>query len=150
MISEIVPCTLDHIAELCNFMRQSDKDEIESFGISVTAAALNSYNACEENKTVLADGKVAACFGVYPLSSDKGHPWLLTTVELEKINPLKFYRMYKCEVDEMLLKFHCLENYVDARYTKAVRLLEILGFSLGEPEPYGDGIFRKFSIYRGS
>lgn len=150
MMVEIVPCSHEHLSELANNLRTADRAEIESFGITVAEAVCSSYNACRKNKTILADGKVAACFGAAAAGDGLAFPWLLTTAELEKINPSKFYRMYKKEVNEMLETYSRLENYVDARYTKAVRLLEILGFSIGEPQPYGQGIFRKFSILRGS
>lgn len=79
---------------------------------------------------------------------DVGRPWLLTTYAAEKISPLRFTRIYQDEVLRMLDVFPRLVNYVDSRYTKATRLLDIIGFELDEPEPMGvNGIlFQKFEM----
>jgi len=61
-----------------------------------------------------------------------GTPWLLTSDAVKNISPLKFTRIYQQEVGKMKRLFPVLENYVDAEYNGAIRLLKIVGFELGE------------------
>lgn len=99
------------------------------------------------NKTALLDGKVVACWGVGGVFlGDTGQPWFLTTKELLKMSKMELVRIYKREVEEMLTLFPVLENYVDSDYNGAVRLLRIAGFTVGEPEPQGQGMYRKFTL----
>lgn len=145
----VVPTISAHIRELNNTIRESDRKEIESFGFSCAKGLWLSYKKGLMNKTALIDGKVAAiwgCGGVYMGSI--GTPWLLTSKEVKKISPLKFARIYQREVYEMLRLFPTLVNYVDSDYHEAIRLLEIIGFTVGEPEQQGNGMFRRFSITR--
>jgi len=73
-------------------------------------------------------------------------PWLLTAPCVKKISPLRFARIYQEEVISMLKIFKTLENYVDEEYSSAIRLLEIIGFILDEPQKIGVGMFRKFRM----
>ncbi len=147
----IVPATADHVRQLKDTMREKDKKEIESFGIPPKRGLWNSYKQGLMNKTMLVDGNVAAiwgCGGTY--LGEIGHPWLLTSCELDKVLPVKIFRMYRAQAVDMLQVFHRLENYVEASYHKSIRLLSLSGFTIGEPEPFGKGMFRKFSMTRES
>ncbi len=79
--------------------------------------------------------------GPATLIGDVGIPWLMGTdlVDAHK-------RAFLCEsrrmVGEWQKRYPVLRNLVDARYTKALRWLTWLGFTLGPPRPYGRGIFR--------
>lgn len=144
-IIEIVPTTIAHIRELGDTIREGDRREIESYGFSHHKGLWRSFKGGLNNKTALIDGRVAACWGcggVY--MGDKGQPWLLTSYEVYKISPLKFARIYQREVKNMLKLFPRLENYVDAQYDAAVRLLDIVGFTLEEPQALGNGLYRRF------
>lgn len=144
----IVPATAGHIRELQKTIRDADRREIEIYGFSCAKGLWRSYKVGLGNRTALIDGKVGAiwgCGGSYLGST--GQPWLLTSPEVEKVSPLYFARVYQKEVFKMLTLFPVLVNYVAADYEKAIRLLQIIGFQLGEPERLGSGgLYRKFTI----
>lgn len=143
---EIVPCLLEHVNELAETIRDADRAECESYGFSAKEGLWQSYENGLGNTCALINGKVAAiwgCCGTY--LGEVGQPWLLTSNEVYKVSPLKFAKVYQKEVRKMLELFPLLENYVAVEYDEAVRLLSIVGFTIGEPEKYGLGMFRKFS-----
>lgn len=146
-IIDIVPTIAEHIRVLSATLRDSDKKEIESYGFSSMKSLWISYKNGLSNKTAFVNGKIAAvwgCGGVY--MGKTGRPWLLTSPEVKKVSPLTFARIYQKEVKKMLGLFPKLENYVAADYEEALRLLDIIGFKLGEPETIGNGVFRKFTM----
>lgn len=126
-------------------MREADKREITSYGFTHARGLWRSYKHGLMNRTMLIDGKVACCWGVGGVyMGEVGTPWLLTSYEVEKISPLKFARTYQREVHKMLKLFPKLVNYCAADYDEAIRLLQICGFTIGEPEKMGNGLFRRF------
>lgn len=146
-VIEIVPTETRHIRELQRTIREKDRKEIENYGFTCNKGLWRSYKTGLRNMTALFDGKVAAVWGVGgSYMGGTGQPWLLTSDEVYKISPLKFTRIYQKEVYKMLELFPYLMNYVDAGYNEAVRLLQIVGFELGEPEKLGNGMYRKFSM----
>jgi hypothetical protein len=144
----IVPAEAQHIREIRDTLREGDRREIEAFGFSCAKGLWRSYRKGLMNRTALIDGRVAAiwgCGGSYLGSI--GQPWLMTSQDVRKISPLlKFARIYQREVYRMLEMFPVLMNYVAADYIEAVRLLGIVGFTLGEPEKLGNGLYRKFEM----
>lgn len=144
---EIVPTVGPHIAALKENIRPEDAREVLRLGVSVKHALWWSYRRSMVRKTATIDGVIAAAWGVHGTFMGKtGIPWLITTTEVRKISPLRFARIYQEEVLDMLKLFPRLENYVDSEYTAAIRLLEIIGFHIGNPEPIGNGMFCKFWI----
>lgn len=138
-----------HLREMAEVMRSEDRREVVSFGISPEKALWRSYKASVVRRTGYIDGKIAAIWGVAgAFMGEIGQPWLLTSPEVKKISPLKFARLYQKEVKEMLTIFPKLMNIVDASYESAVRLLDIVGFKLGEPEPIGKNgaLYCKFNL----
>lgn len=146
-VVEILPTTAAHIRELQRTIREADRKEIENYGFSCAKGLWMSFKRGLGNNTALVDGRVAAiwgCAGCYLGST--GQPWLLTSPEVEKVSPLYFARLYQREIYKMLNLFPTLTNYVAADYEKAIRLLQIIGFEIGEPEILGfGGIYRKFT-----
>lgn len=146
----IMKTTREHIMELRDTIRPLDKQEIESYGYSCARGLWRSFKRSLITKTGLIDGKVGAIWGCGgTLLGDVGQPWLLTSCEVYKISPRKFVKIYRYEVEEMLNDFPKLENYVSDGYDESIRLLKMVGFTIGEPQPFGRGVFRKFSIERG-
>lgn len=142
-----VPTRPEHIRELNKNLREGDRNEIESYGFSAAKGLWKSYKNGLMNQTAVVDGKVAACWGVGgTYMGSVAAPWLLTSYVVHDISPLQFARIYQKEVHKMLKMFPKLENYVLASYNEAVRLLQIVGFEIGEPEQLGNGIYRKFSM----
>lgn len=145
----IVPTIPAHITELCGTLRDMDRLEIEQYGMSGEDGLWLSYKAGLMNQTAIIDGEVAAVWGVAgEYLGDIGQPWLMTSSAIKKISPLRFAKYYQREVFKMLEFFDILENYVLAEYEGAVRLLSIIGFTIGEPEPFGTGMYRKFSMIK--
>lgn len=144
-IVSIVPTTSSHIAYIKANLRPEDEAEILRFGVTVKHALWYSYKHSIVRRTALIDGVVVACWGMQgTLLGKTGIPWLMTTSGVKKVSPLKFARIYQSEVIEMLNIFNRLENYVDAEYTAAIRLLEIVGFALEDVTKIGNGMYRKF------
>lgn len=125
-----------------------DRKEIEAGGNnSVRRLLWKSFKISNFTTTALIDGKVAAIWGCGgTIMGIEGHPWLITSYEVEKISPIKFARTYKAEVGKMLNLFPYLINLVWEPYTEAIRLLEIVGFDIGKTIKIGNNIFREFSM----
>ncbi|MFA7278768.1 MAG: phage protein Gp13 family protein [Sterolibacterium sp.] len=148
-ILAIVEALPIHVGELKESLRTQDADEILRFGVTIDQALWSSYRRSVMRKTALINGKVAAIWGVGgPFLGNIGQPWLITSNEVHKVSPLKFARIYQQEVDNMLKLFPKLVNWVDNDYTAAIRVLDIVGFTIEEPEPMGkyNAQYRKFSI----
>jgi len=145
----MVPTTAAHIREIKKTIRDKDRAEIESFGISCAKGLWRSYKHGMGNQTAIINGHVAAIWGVGGCYiGNVGAPWLMTSKYIALISPLRFARLYQQEVYKMLNMFPYLENYVDASYEEAVRLLSIVGFTIGDPERIGNGVYKKFSMER--
>ncbi len=138
---EIVPTTAEHVLELELTMRNEDRAEIwASANYGARDALVASISLTDETYTGLVDGRVLCIFGVgkVTIMSNTGYPWLLSSIFVEKhMRPWargsKIAMAYMTEhsgVDHLI-------NYVDARYTVAVRWLAWLGFTIHEPEPFG-------------
>ncbi len=144
---ELVPTRPAHIRELRETIRESDRREIEIFGFTCAKGLWKSYKCSLMTTTGLLDGKVAGVWGVGGVyMGDVGRPWLMTSDEVRKISPLKFARIYQQEVVKMLGLFPVLRNYVMADYEEAIRLLDIVGFSVSEPMKVGNGMYRQFEM----
>lgn len=148
---EIQESTPAHVQELAENIRPGDRQEIEAYGFPTNKALWRSYKGSILRRTALIDGRVAAMWGVggVPLG-DVGQPYLMTSHLAETVSPLQFARIYQEEVLNMLSVFPKLVNWCDAGYHKAKRLLDIVGFTIGEPEPIGPkgALFCKFEIER--
>lgn len=143
----ILPTVPPHLRELAAVLRPEDEREILAFGITPEKALWRSYKASLWAKTVYIDGQIAAIYGIGgTLLGDPARPWLLTSEQVKKISPLKFARHYQAEVKEMLKIYSKLSSIVDADYSAAIRLLEIIGFEVSAPEKMGNQgrMFRRF------
>ena len=122
------------------FMRDADREEIiASHGPDVQHTLDRSVAISTHCLTVLNDGGGLACImGVAPISMVSGHgaPWMLGTTALDAL-PRTLARVSRRYFREVAQVYPVLENYVDVRNTASVRLLEWLGCSFGEPQPYG-------------
>lgn len=142
---DILPTTQEHIFELRDNLRDEDKKEIARFGVSDHEALWASWQDSIICKTAIVEGKVAGIWGISGcLWEGVGRPWILTAPICDKY-PIHFALLYRQEMREMLRIFPVLENYVDAAYHKSLKLLEIMGFTLYNPERYGPngGMFCK-------
>lgn len=140
------------IYALAAHLRAQDRDEVESLGVDVRVGLRASYRAAILRKTYFVDGEIAAMSGLCgAMISDIGEPYLLTTPAAARV-PLTFLKQARASVAEMLQHRLRLEGHVAAEYRGACRLLETLGFVLGDPRPLGPRgtLFRSFTLMRGS
>lgn len=139
---------LSDVNNLYETMREKDKIESIKLGFNPKVALTYSYRNALYRQTALIDGQVSAMWGVVGSAlSHTGNPYLVTSTHVTEISTYKFVGIYKKEVQEMLKLFPVLENYVDGSYIESVRLLKLIGFTIGEPDNRG---FYKFSINKGT
>ncbi len=146
-IVTIVPTTAEHILHIRDNLREDDRREVEGLGLTARQALWRSFKRSVYTRTAIIDGEPVAAWGVAgSLLGLTGQPWLLTTEGVKKVSPLKFARIYQLELKEMLKIYPKMSNFVLSDYCEAVRLLEIVGFKLGESLPLGKHgvLFKKF------
>lgn len=134
---EIRDMVISDVYELAKSLREGDRLECEALGMTPKVALRKSYNNALVKKTILVNGRIAACFG--GSGSTLGHifhPWLLTSHVVEGAY-LALASAYRKQVKEMLKAYPVLENHCDSRYTKSLNLLRLVGFTIHEPRPYG-------------
>ena len=128
-------------------LRDNDRVEVTAMGVDPVRALRSNYRGAFLRSTAFVDGHIAAMWGMYgDAISDIAHPYLLTTPFVERV-PIQIVKEGRKAVAEMLQLRSRLEGHVAASYTGACRLLDLLGFDLMEPEPFGpQGVpFRRFS-----
>jgi hypothetical protein len=137
---KVVPATLKHAVELAALMRPEDEAECLASGhetaLDAVAASMERSSVC---CALLLDGEVAALFGIVPAPGNTACAWALTGRAVSR-RPVTFGRVSRRVVGAFLLQHEALFNYVDARYTAAIRWLRWLGFMVGtarELEPGG-------------
>lgn len=140
-----VPSDLEFIAA---HMDPADAAEVWAASHKTPSEALEaSSRVSRETYVGLAYGLPVCAFGVgqRTLMDTAGVPWLLGTPEVRN-HAKAFARRSKDWIDREMLHYTRLENWVDARHTRAVRWLRWLGFTLDAPAPYGlDGMpFHRF------
>lgn len=146
----IIPAEPFHVHALAEKLRAGDCAEIAGMGITAKRAIWQSYRTSVIVHAGFIDGELAAMFGCAgQILSSVGNPWMLTTAAVEKA-PVMFIKQIKREVGLMLQLFPRLQGYVSADYHQACRMLEMVGFSLGEPFPYGvkQAPFREYRMER--
>lgn len=135
----IYPATEGHAIRMAPWMRAEDAAEIEaSHGHAPLEGLMSCLKQSSIARTAMFEEEVAAMFGVAPVNMMTGHGsmWLLSSQVVEEV-PLLFLRRSREEVRKLLEVWPLLTNYVDARYTKALRWVEWLGFQIGDPVPFG-------------
>lgn len=134
---EVVQTERAHIAELGHNLRVADRNELSAVGMTGQRALWRSYRAAYYSATAVVDGEVAAVWGAggSPLGR-VGRPWLLTSPAVERARYV-ILRVGRTEVGKMLSIYPEMRGFVDSRYKGALRLLQMLGFDLDEPVPFG-------------
>lgn len=146
----VVPSEVSHVREMKNNIREKDRLEAERMGLDPRKGLFRAYRNSVWRRTILVEDKVAAMCGVYGMAlSGVGQPYLITSPIVESVSPIRFARVYRNELNLMKQLFPVLENYVDANYLEAVRMLRLTGFEISkEPVKLGPNNcdFLKFSI----
>lgn len=142
---EIVPATREHGRRL--HLRVGDALEIAALGASKEQALDASLSRSLWAETYLVDGEPAAILGLGLSSLLGGHgvPWVLTGPACER-HRKRFLVESRRQVARMLSQASPLINHVHADYSRAVRWLAWLGFSLDAPRPINGAPFRRFEM----
>lgn len=147
---QIIEATPAHVLGLRDRLRAGDVEEVTCIGSSPSRALWRSYRASVIRRTMIVDGTVAAVGGCGgSVLVGVGQPWLLTAPEVESL-PVSFVREGRAEIGKFLELFPKLENIVLAKYSRACRFLQVLGFQLDEAVatgPHG-ALFRRFWMER--
>ena len=131
-------------------LRESDRLEIEALNLDPAFALMDSFAGSDEAYAAYVDGEAAMIFGVgETMFSDEAFVWALGTDVCNRA-PLAMVRIGRAMVGRFLETYPRLTNWCDARYDKTIKWLRLLGFTIGDPEPYGakGALFRKLSIQR--
>ncbi len=142
--------TIDDARYIGAHLRDDDRREIEALGMNPVYATEMSFLGSDEAYTGSVDGVPTMIFGVggTPLS-DEASVWALGTPLCEKV-PLIMVRFGRKAVRSFLQDYPVLTNHCDSRYKKTIKWLKLLGFQVGEPEPYGEkgALFCKLIIQK--
>jgi hypothetical protein len=134
-----VPATMAMAEDLSTRLRLADRQEIEAAsGMDPAQALIWSVRESKRSDAWMVDGRAAAIAGVATHRQDPsiGLVWMLGSDDADRF-PKRLLSGNKQYVKELLKDYRMLSNYVDKRNVKAQRWLKWLGFSLGEPEPFG-------------
>ena len=137
MIS-VVEARRAHLPFLEQRMRQQERDECQALGYTPAQALEVAFSNAAMAWTGLTDDEPVCMYGLTPTSllSREAKPWLLTT-ELILAHQHSFLRRSRESVPAMLALFPRLADMVDARNTVSIRWLRWMGFTIGEPVPWG-------------
>jgi hypothetical protein len=119
-------------------LRPGDAREIAALGMTAEEGLAISLARAVWADAYLVDGAVAAILG-FSLSSllgGIGQPWLITGRPIDRVRKT-FMRTARTRIVEMRDRHGMLANYVHADYPEALAFMRWLGFTIGEPRPYG-------------
>lgn len=132
----VVPATEEHARQLALTMRQEDIEEVRaSHALEPLEALLTGLSASEHTSAILDGDMVVAVFGVANVESFDT-VWLLTGERVYRA-PLSFIRVCQRELKRLLEQWPVLVNGIDARYSRALRWAQWLGFEVFPAIPYG-------------
>ena len=145
MIYTLLPATVDDARELAPLLRAPDRAEVLALGVDPVEGLLTSLRSSQEAFAArAANGGIICMAGVSPatLTGPTGVPWLLGS-DLVPVYRRAFMVETRAMIAHWLTLYPILRNVVDARYEAAIRWLEWLGFTIGEPVPMARGMFRE-------
>jgi hypothetical protein len=136
----IVPLEACHVG-IAPFLRSDDLDEIMAYGSWESAEACIEYSISMTDigwAGLCDDGIIAigGAGGAGALDGRTGVVWLLSSVLADRY-PVSFGKYTRALFGDLKRHYDVLVNYTDARYTKALRWLEWLGFEIKPPESFG-------------
>lgn len=120
-------------------MREMDYLETSAtMGITSPLLILKQAVSKSQYTWVIKTNRILGVFGVtpYPQTDVIGIPWLIGDEGLSDISPKTYVRMSKDIIEAFHRKFEVLANIVMADYVKAIRWLEVIGFTVNREDPY--------------
>lgn len=136
---ELKTPTPEMMEELIANMRGCDVDECQAAGMLTPREAVEqSIEMSPDAAAILVDGRCVVLFGVgrWSVLGLRGIPWLLTTEEAPK-HAIRLIPLSREFIEDAKKHYTFLENYVDARNTKAIKWMKWLGFKVRPAKPFG-------------
>ena len=130
------PGRLEDAAWFAPRLRESDRVEVQAVAIDLEACLRASIEASEICMVAERQGRGVILLGCVPAPDGAGIPWLLATDEVRPF-PGALTAIGKRYVALFLERWPRLINAVDERNTVSIRWLQRLGFTIGEPQPFG-------------
>lgn len=148
---EVRRATREDAESIACYAREADVLELWAAAKSTPLESMLRGMERSEAWTWLIDGMPVCMFGVCPVSILGGYgvPWMVGTHQIDA-HAGAFLRNSKAGILELLGHWDHLQNWVDARNTKAIRWLRHLGFTIHPAAPYGpfDLPFHHFEMRR--
>lgn len=131
--------TAEDMRVLARDMREADVLEVTALHTEPLIEIIMS--AVEQSVSAWsfrADGELVCIFGIVPQTptSDVGVLWMLGTDAVDR-HALEVTRSARDWLNEAQRVFPRLENYIDARNTRSIAWLKVLGFRFEDPIPLG-------------
>lgn len=130
---------LSDAESLSSVLREEDKLEVLATGFESPYQALkSSFDRSDISITIVHNNEVIGMFGIVPesLMSDSATVWMLGSPGINKIKKT-FVKLTRTFIDTFLTRYPILENWVDARYEKAISWLKTAGARFEAPQPWG-------------
>lgn len=141
-----VDARLRHIAMLVPKLREADLREIEGWGHKPRHLLFRLVRTSHIRRTVFVKGAIAAMWGCGGAAVGAvGEAWLLTTAEVEQV-PIGFLKTARAGIEDMLRDRRTLVSSVAEDYDKSIRLMKLLGFTVGESVTMGPSGVRYLSL----
>lgn len=133
---EVRPGDVEFLA--ANLRAADHAEVIASHGEDVLGALFEAVNGSTHVFAAERDGRLIALWGFAPVNftAGIGCPWALGTDEMFRIGR-SMTRLARASLAIVYPLYPTLRNHVDARNTRSVAWLRMLGFVIGEPVPYG-------------
>ena len=133
--------TNEDLVELSEVMRDEDRAEVyAATGEDALTVLREMLSVSRDTYTFRSpDGsELLCCMGIRPATALGGTamPWFLSSVYLPKY-PRELLAHSRAAIGVWKQEYNVLVNFTDARYTKAIRWLSKIGFTIHPPAPYG-------------
>ena len=138
---------IDDVRALVANLRPDDARECEKFGFTPFKGIWRSYRNSKICRSGFINGEIAAIWGVNGgLLGFVGNPWMMSSKVVDEY-PFVFASIYRREMREMLKSYRQLESWVDASYTKSIKMMRIVGFKEREFKPaHGGGLLVRMEM----
>ena len=131
MKAELLPGSEGHAASVAR-LSEPDRAELEELTGDGHAAVRALVAASARSACGLLDGRPIFLGGV----TLEGWAWMLGAPDIARARAF-YLRSTRAEVEAMQAMFPVLRSRVDVRYTRSLRWLRWLGFTVGEPRALG-------------
>lgn len=137
MKGTLADVNLQRVRFVARNMRTEDYLECQrSTGRAPSEVLVEAIDLSEYSGVILLDDEPANVYGVVKHPDGVGIPWSMSTYVADR-SPREFVRLSLEGIGLIKERYDRLFNFVDASYTRAIKWLKLMGFTVGEPQPYG-------------